>query len=273
MTNKYDERTYNSMPRYMIIVQYDGTKFSGWQAQKNAKTIGGTLNRVLSDLIGCDVTVYGSGRTDAGVHAIGQTAHFDVQEVIDTISLLEQTNRVLPDSITIKNLQLAENRFHARHHAVSRTYIYQLSNKKQPFLKNYLWVPDSFDFPEKLKEVIPMFKGFYDFVSFSAEKDKDVSTEVHMLESDVCFYQNVVLLRFIGSHFLRSMVRRLVGTAVAYTNGVFTKEDIKRFLREPCTEPSRYTAPAAGLFLESVSYDHNYRTPENIVLPIISSLK
>lgn len=261
------------MPRYMIIVQYDGTKYSGWQAQKNAKTIAGTLNNVLSDLMGYEVMVYGSGRTDAGVHATGQVAHFDVRERIDTVSLLDRVNLDLPDSIMIKDIRLGDSRFHARHHAVSRTYIYQLSNKKQTFLKNYIWVPDRLESPEKLKEVMPIFRGFHDFVSFSAEKDKDVSTEVDLMESDVYLYQNVVLLRFVGSHFLRSMVRRLVGTAVAYSNGVFTTEDINRFLREACTEPSRHTAPPNGLFLDNVSYDQSYTVPKNIVPPIISSLQ
>ena len=260
------------MPRYMMIVQYDGTKFSGWQAQKNAKTIAGTLNKVLSDLMGYEITVYGSGRTDSGVHATGQTAHFDVRELMDTENVLKEANDKLPDSIAIKTLQRVNDRFHARHHAVSRTYVYQLSKEKQTFLRNYVWVPERLDTPDKLFDVMLHYKGFHDFASFSAEKDKDISTKVDIIQADISLSGELILLRFVGSHFLRSMVRRLVGTAVGCANGLFSIDDIDRFLRETSKEPSRFTAPPLGLFLESVSYNNGDNFQNNIVPPIISSL-
>lgn len=260
------------MPRYMMKIQYDGSRFSGWQIQKNAKTVAGTLTFCLSDILKENTVLFGSGRTDAGVHAIGQTAHFDVVQPIEEQSILIKLNEQLPSGLSVVSIMKVHERFHVRHHALSRVYIYQLSKNEQVFLRNYVWTPEKLLKPEMMSEVLKLYTGFHDFTSFSAEKDKEVSTHVNILKSDLVQWESLYLLRFVGSHFLRSMVRRLVGTAVAVANKIYSLDDVKHFLAESCTEPSRHTAPPHGLFLESVQYDKENEVPKNIVPPIITSL-
>lgn len=255
-----------------MIIQYDGSRFAGWQVQKNAKTVAGTLNNSLSETTGESVVLYGSGRTDAGVHAIGQVAHFDTHKRIDVNSVLNKLNENLPAGLNVKLVKSVEDRFHARHHAVTRTYIYQLSKHEQVFLRSFVWTPQKLDKPEQIHKVLELFTGFHDFASFSAEKNKEVSTQVNIVKADMQQWGSIYLLRFVGSHFLRSMVRRLVGTAVAVANDIFTLDEVKHFLASECSEPSRHTAPPNGLFLESVAYDKEITIPENIVPPILSSL-
>jgi tRNA pseudouridine38-40 synthase len=257
------------MARYKLIIAYDGSRFSGWQAQKNAKTVAGTLNEVLSMLYQQDINVYGSGRTDSGVHAIGQVAHCD----IDAMPSKEEIQSKLPYGIHIRSLEKTDNRFHARHHAKARSYVYQLSNIKPLFVSKYVWTVEKNLSLPILRQGLEKIKGFHDFASFSAEKDETVSTKVHILDSSYKAYDDAIVLRFVGSHFLRSMIRRVVGTLVALSTDELSLPEFEQCIDTFSLLPSRLTAPPDGLFLEKVWYNSEIEISETIEPPLISSWK
>ena len=257
------------MARYKMIIAYDGSRFSGWQAQKNAKTVAGAINETLSALYKQSVSVYGSGRTDSGVHAIGQVAHCD----LDSTPSLNDINKALSHGIRIRSLEKADARFHARHHATARSYVYQLSTIKPLFVNKYVWSVDKDISLTSLQKGLHEVQGFHDFASFSAQKDSSVSTEVHLYNASFERYEDGIILRFVGSHFLRSMVRRLVGTLVAMSCDEITYEQLQNCLNTVSPIPSRFTAPPDGLFLENVWYTKPIEVPVTIEPPLSSSWK
>jgi tRNA pseudouridine38-40 synthase len=244
------------MPKYKMIIEYDGTGFRGWQTQTNARSIQGTLIETAGHVLGCKVDIQGSGRTDAGVHALGQVAHLETGYKFHTRKTMEKMNDELPSSINILNLEEARPDFHARHHAKGRSYLYILSQKRTAFGKRYVWwVKDSLDM-KKMKEVMPLFQGFHDFSSFADKRIEKNASPLVQLESAVLMqFGQLLVFRFIGSHFLWKMIRRLVGVTVEVGRGKMKIKDIERMFKSLSEEPARFTAPPSGLFLEQVLYE------------------
>src|SRR5262245_28653605 len=128
------------MARFKVTLEYAGTRYSGWQIQKNARTVQGELDRVVRDVTGQrQFEIYGSGRTDAGVHALEQIAHLDIITGLPPRTLLQRMNDALPSDINILSIELAQRRFHARHDAVARSYVYQISRRRTAFGKHFVW--------------------------------------------------------------------------------------------------------------------------------------
>ncbi len=255
------------MARYKFTIAYDGSRFSGWQAQKNAKTVAGTLNEVLSEIYGHKISLYGSGRTDSGVHAIGQVAHCDIH----TLPSRTEIQSKLPYGIQIRSLEKADDRFHARHHATARSYVYQLSTIKPLFVSKYVWTVEKNLSLSLLQQGLDKLIGFHDFASFSAEKDETVSTKVHLLDCSYTIYEDGIVLRFVGSHFLRSMIRRIVGTLVSLSSDELRLDEFEKCIETFSLVPSRLTAPPDGLFLEKVWYEQQIDIAKTIESPLISS--
>lgn len=244
------------MYKYKIVLEYDGTNYSGWQTQKNAKSIQGTLIAAAQNILGKPVDIQGAGRTDAGVHALAQVAHLETSRKINPENLRMNLNDNLPASINVLRVEIATPRFHARHNAVSRSYLYLVARRRTAFGKRYVWwVKDKLDIG-KMQKALVLFQGFHDFVSFADKKmDKDTSTKVNVEKVELTEFDDIIALRVVGSHFLWKMVRRIVGITVETGRGKLSRGDIEQMLNSYSDIPARFTAPPSGLFLEKVLYE------------------
>jgi tRNA pseudouridine38-40 synthase len=250
------------MARFKLLIEYAGTRYSGWQIQKNARTVQGELTRVVADITGQrQFEIYGSGRTDAGVHALEQVAHLDIITALPAETLRRRINDALPVDIHVLSLELAQRRFHARHDAIARSYLYQISRRRTAFAKNFVWwVREEIDLA-KLRSAADRFAGMKDFRSFTDDSADEKSTLVAIERIEVAEDGDLLLVRVEGSHFLWKMVRRMVGVMVDVGRGETTVEQAERFLREQSPTPAKLTAPASGLFLERVYYRGDTRRP------------
>jgi tRNA pseudouridine38-40 synthase len=248
--------------RFKVFIEYAGTKYSGWQIQKNARTVQGELTRVIADVTAQrQFELYGSGRTDAGVHALEQVAHLDIITSIPAETLRRRVNDALPSDIHLLKVELAQRQFHARHDAVSRSYLYHISRRRTAFAKNFVWwVREDLDLG-KLRATAEQFSGMKDFRSFTDDSADDKSTLVAIERIEVAEDGDLVVVRVEGSHFLWKMVRRMVGVMVDVGIGGTTVEQAAAFLRTESGIPAKLTAPASGLFLERVYYRGETRRP------------
>jgi tRNA pseudouridine38-40 synthase len=250
------------MARFKLFIEYVGTKYSGWQIQKNARTVQGELTRVIADVTGQrQFELYGSGRTDAGVHALEQVAHLDIITNIPAQTLRTRVNDGLPSDIHLLHIELAKRKFHARHDAIARSYLYQISRRRSAFAKHFVWwVREELEI-DRMRAASEHFAGIKDFRSFTDDSAEEKSTLVAIERIEVAEDGDLVLVRVEGSHFLWKMVRRMVGVMVDVGSGGTSVEQAEKFLREESGVPARLTAPASGLFLERVYYRGDVRRP------------
>lgn len=250
------------MVKYKLTLEYDGTSYSGWQTQKNARSIQRTLIEAARGLLGNEVDVQGAGRTDAGVHALAQVAHLETEKALSPKKLLQGLNDRLPSNINVLRVEKVSDRFHARHHALSRTYIYLVSRHRTAFGKRYVWwVRDPLDL-KKMLSAAKLFKGLHDFASFADKRvDKDASTRVKIDRIEIDPFNGLIVFRITGSHFLWRMVRRMVGTLVEVGRGNLSARDVENMLKAFSEAPARYTAPPSGLFLTQVHYEGDREEP------------
>lgn len=260
------------MPRFKLTIEYAGTRYSGWQIQKNARTVQGEIDRAVREVTGRgDFELYGSGRTDAGVHALAQVAHLDVSTSLPAERLVQRLNDELPADINVLLASIVPHRFHARHDAIRRRYLYQIARRRTAFAKPFVWwVREPLDL-DRMRAATAAFVGMRDFQSFSAtDDDTDTrptrptgaasrSTLVLVERLDVIDEGDLVLIGIEGSHFLWKMVRRIVGVLVEIGRGGLPVSAAADFLAESSDAPARLTAPASGLFLERVWYDGDSR--------------
>jgi len=261
------------MSRFKLTIEYTGTRYSGWQIQKNARTIQGTLVHAIAQASGVtDFELYGAGRTDAGVHALAQVAHLDLE--VDTAPelLRRRINDELPADINVLGLEKVPRRFHARHDAVSRSYVYQVSRRRTAFAKPFVWwVKDDLNV-RPMREAARRMTGRHDFRSFTDEDPELGSTIVEVERLDVREAGDLIVIRVVGSHFIWKMVRRIVGVLVAVGRGSLDLSAVDRFLTSHSETPARLTAPPSGLFLERVFYEGDRRDlPPNVPVPVPSS--
>ncbi|MGC1462349.1 MAG: tRNA pseudouridine(38-40) synthase TruA [Terracidiphilus sp.] len=266
---------------WKLTLAYDGTDFSGWQVQPGENTIQGELQAALGRVTGESPLPQGSGRTDAGVHALGQVASFALQAPIPPGNLLRALNRTLPPSIRILEAKTAPDSFHARHSAVAKTYEYRVFRESicPPFLARYAlacsWPMDI----EALKKAASFFEGEHDFLSFAAT-DPDLATrnvpDLSGLDAAILpmaipsavrtIYSStweqhqsgageLLVYRVRGNGFLHHMVRNLVGTMLDVGRGRLRAEEIPGMIAARSRAAAGPTAPAHGLFLLSVEYD------------------
>jgi tRNA pseudouridine38-40 synthase len=248
------------MPRFKLTIEYSGTRYSGWQIQKNARTVQGEIANAVREATGeREIELYGSGRTDAGVHAIAQVAHLDAHTTLPPEALRRRINDALPSDITILRVDKVRHKFHARHDAVARSYIYQVSRRRTAFAKPFVWwVKEDLDLA-RMREAAWQFVGHHDFQSFSDDDPEEKSTEVHVESLEMYEDGDLILIHVEGSHFIWKMVRRIVGVLVEVGRGGMTPAKAAALLMEPSGAPARLTAPASGLFLERVYYEGERR--------------
>lgn len=246
-------------PTYKLVVEYEGTRYSGWQEQKNARTIAGTLREAIQDAAGDVLDLGGAGRTDAGVHALAQVAHVKLAEPMELSKLAVAVNERLPADVNLLAVSRAAQRFHARHDAESRSYVFQISRRRSALANRFAWWVDGQLDVVAMSAVMAKLVGEHDFAAFGQESPGQTSTKVRMFRAEAVAHGDVVLLRFEASHFLWKMVRRLAGALVKVGTGTITKQQFAGLLTSTALPPklgtvAEWTAPAAGLFLERVRY-------------------
>lgn len=242
------------MPRFKLLIEYAGTRYSGWQIQKNARTVQGEIDRAVREVSRRgEFELYGSGRTDAGVHALAQIAHLELYTDLQPESLRRKLNDELPADIHIRTITKVPHRFHARHDAVSRSYLYQIARRRTAFGKPFVWwVREPLDV-DKMRAAAASFVGMRDFAAFTDDDEK--STVVLVDSVEIAEAGALLLVRIQGSHFLWKMVRRIVGVLAAVGRGDLGTQDAAGLMAGTGrTDISALTAPAAGLFLEGVYY-------------------
>jgi len=257
------------MNKYKLVLEYDGTNYSGWQAQKNARSIQGTLIDAARQFLNTSVDIQGAGRTDAGVHALGQAAHLECDRKLNCETLRIGINDLLPAGINVLSVENAHPRFHARHSAKSRSYLYLIAKRRTAFGKKYVWWVKDGLHTGRMKQALAIFEGFHDFASFADKRmDKDTSTKVDLEAVSLKECGDILAIRIVGSHFLWKMVRRIVGLTVEAGRGTLTTGDVELMLRTYSEVPARHTAPPSGLFLEKVLYEGDQlteiQTPVNL---------
>ena len=264
---------HHPMPHWKLILSYDGTSFHGWQVQPGLATIQGTLAQTLHHLTGETVLPQGSGRTDAGVHALAQVTSFSLEANIPPENLQRALNRALPPSIRILSAEIVPETFHARHSAIGKTYEYRIFQRRSgptettericpPFLAPFVWDCRWNLDPEPMQEAAALLLGTHDFTSFAAA-DPDLTQRqkmvfpntVKMLKVSTIIHKNEQLIYTVsGPGFLHHMVRNIVGTLAEVGRKALIPKDILRILEARDRSAAGPTAPAGGLFLQSVDY-------------------
>lgn len=246
------------MPTWKLEIEYEGTRYRGWQIQHNAKTVQGELMNVARQLFESKAEIGGSGRTDAGVHAVSQIAHLKVSELKANVTprqIQHGFNDLLPHDINILKVQNAAENFNARRDAVARYYLYQISTRRTAFAKNFVWwIKDNLNVGE-MQEAVALLVGRHDFQSFhEADEGKKQSSVVVVEKSEIFTDGDLICFRIGASHFLWKMVRRIVGSLAEVGRGNLSVEGFHRFLKFQTNAPAKFTAPPSGLFLEKVLY-------------------
>jgi len=248
------------MPRFKLLIEYAGTRYSGWQIQKNARTIQGEIDHAIRTVAPkAAFELYGAGRTDAGVHALGQVAHLELHTAMAPAALAARLNDELPSDINILSAEKVLHRFHARHDALARSYLYQIARRRTAFAKPYVWwIKEDLD-AAAMREAARSLVGMADFRSFTDDDPDQKSTLVEISDLTVLESGALILIRVVGSHFLWKMVRRIVGVLAEAGKGRLNAASAGRFLAEHSGVPATLTAPASGLFLERVVYPGDAR--------------
>jgi len=256
MAGDHKGRPYTAcMPTWKLTIEYEGTRYHGWQSQKNAdRTVQGAIIRAAKELLGEDAAVGGAGRTDSGVHALAQVAHLRAKKTLTPREIEHGLNDRLPFDVNVLAVEPAAPDFHARHDAVSRTYLYRISRRRTAFDKRLVWwVKDRLD-TAAMQQAAGLFEGRHDFASFCENAAGQESTIVVVDASSIADAGQEIHYRVTASHFLWKMVRRLVGTLVEAGRGNLQLPAVRALLNEKSRRPAEWTAPPSGLFLEKVVY-------------------
>jgi tRNA pseudouridine38-40 synthase len=246
------------VPTWKLELEYEGTRYRGWQMQHNARTIQGEMQDAARKLFAGKFEIYGAGRTDAGVHAVGQIAHLKVDDLRANITPRQIQfgfNDVLPHDINILKVSNAPDNFHARHDAIARYYLYQISRRRTAMAKNFVWwIKDELD-AAAMSEAAKILVGRHDFRSFAeTEEGKKQSTKLEVVHADVFEDGDLICFRIGASHFLWKMVRRITGMLAQLGRGDLTYDGFERLLKFHSDAAAKFTAPPSGLFLERALY-------------------
>ena len=244
------------MKNYKITVQYDGSRYNGWQKQGNTKnTIQEKFENVLSKMCGTDVEIHASGRTDAGVHAQSQTANFKCNTEMSCDEIIRYLNRYLPEDILVTSINEASERFHSRLNAVSKTYEYQIAiQKPDVFMRKYVFTTDCVPDVEKMSQAAELLIGTHDFKGFSSIGKTKKSTVRTINFIDIQQDNQIIRIRINGNGFLYNMVRIICGTLLEAGTGKLDINVINEIFENKTRANAGTTLPACGLKLIEVFY-------------------
>jgi len=241
---------------FKLTISYDGSNFSGWQIQPNERTVQYEIQNAIKEIFQKkDIKLYGSGRTDSGVHAINQTANFLIENTnMNEKQIVDAINSKVSRDIYILDCQKTNENFNSRYSAKNREYLYKISRKYTPFIRKYTWYQNySLDF-HKLQECSEIILGEHDFsnfcksISLQEKNFCNISKSIWEITEDTFFY------KIKSNRFLHHMVRMLVGTMVEVSKNRITVEDFYNMINNPNANKKIVTSPALGLYLYKVDY-------------------
>ena len=245
------------MRNFRIVIQYEGTRYQGWQRQGTTQnTLQGKFEALLSKIAGTPVEIQASGRTDAGVHALGQTANFHMNTELSCEELLDKLNQYLPEDVAVISCQEAAPRFHARLNAVGKTYCYRIHNSKIPavFDRRLVWQIEQQLDVDAMKTAAKYLVGTHDFTSFCTKKEEVTNHVRTIYELDLTRSGDMIILRIRGNGFLYNMVRIITGTLLRVGGGMIAPEEIPGILAAKDRGRAGETAPPQGLRLVKIEY-------------------
>ena len=241
--------------RYLAVVSYEGTNYGGWQIQPNSISVEEEIEKVLSKILNTPTKIYGSGRTDKGVHALGQTFHFDAKEILDLGKFKYSLNSLLPNDIHILSLNVVNDDFNARFAVKNKTYEYRLNtgeydlfkrNLESQFLRN-LDV-------NKMKECLPIFIGEHCFQNYTSKEDDEDNFIRTIYDFSLSENYGHLVFKITGNGFMRYMVRIIIGSLIEVGLSHLTMDDLKKALLNKERNVMPYKASPNGLYLVNVSY-------------------
>lgn len=244
--------------RYKLTFEFDGTDFSGWQIQPDARTVEGVIESAFTTLYQVPIDVTGQGRTDAGVHALCQIAHVDLPDTYTIQRVMHALKGLLPEDVSLKKMEPTPPDFHARFDAVSREYLYRITTIPSPLNRRFAWyVYTPLDF-DKLQQCAGLVLGEHDFLNFCIPPDeKKMTTICTITKSEWKNRGNKLEYCIEGNRFLRHMVRRLVGLMTDIASGKKEKEEMEELLKASKVKQKAPAAPPHGLHLSGVNYNNS----------------
>lgn len=242
------------MPRYRISIEFEGTNYSGWQKQPNSNTVEEEVETALSQILQQPMDVIGQGRTDSGVHAEGQIAHFDFPDSLDRERILYALLGVLPHDIAVWDIQEVKADFHARYDALARRYRYQITRRPMPLRRSTCeMVLDELNM-EAMRFCAQSVKGTHNFDSFTKPDNNNPDSTCEVRCSEFTEKEFLMIYHIEANRFVRHMVRRLVGTMIQVGKGKRTTEEFVDMLDKPSKKKNGHGVAAKGLILEKVDY-------------------
>ncbi len=245
------------MRNIKLLIEYDGTNYQGWQVQPKGPTIQGILEEKLGLLTGQPVRLFGSGRTDSGVHALGQVAHFNTQSQLDIPTIQKALNSLLPPDIVIQKAEEVDEGFHARKHSKSKIYEYRILNRnlRSAFHRGYVWhIPQKLNLTE-MKKATQSLVGEHDFSAFRTVGSPTRTTVRRVIRAEWKRGRDgLIRFEIEANGFLKQMVRSIIGTLVEIGKGRMKAMEIRKILNSKDRKEAGPTAPAQGLFLKEVKY-------------------
>ena len=244
------------MRNIALHLMYNGTAYHGWQVQKTEITVAETLEKALATICGHPVKVTGCGRTDAGVHAIGQVANFHIEDEYDKEQVFLWLNSHLPKDIAITEIEQVPERFHSRFSAVKKTYVYRIHTgiASNVFERKYVYDYGPQLDVERMRKAAKLLEGEHDFKSFCGNKRMKKSTVRTIYSIDIEELSDEIRISYTGNGFLMNMVRILTGTLIEVGDGRRTPESMTEIIEKKDREQAGYTAPPQGLVLKKVYY-------------------
>ena len=245
------------MRNIKLLIEYDGTNYQGWQVQPKGSTIQGMLEEKLGLLTGESIQLFGSGRTDSGVHALAQVAHFKTQSQMDIHTMQRALNSLLPPDIVIQKIEEVEESFHARRYSKSKVYEYRILNRnlRSAFHRGYVWhIPQKLNLTE-MKKASKHLIGEHDFSSFRSVGTPTRTAVRRVIRAEwKRGREGFIRFEIEANGFLKQMVRAIIGTLVEVGKGRINAVEFQRILESKDRRKAGPTAPAQGLFLKEVKY-------------------
>lgn len=239
--------------RYLLNLSYDGSKYFGYQVQKNEKTIAGELNKILSKIFNDNIITIGASRTDKGVHSIDQYCHFDTDKQLDLIKLKKAINKLIDKSIYVKKIEIVDDNFHSRYSVKKKIYIYKINmGTYNPIEKDYILQYNKKIEKELLNRFTEKISGTHNFKSFTS--DKDSKTYERTIKVSYLINKKIIYLRFESTGFLRYMIRNIVGLLLDINDEKIKLNDIDNIFKSENRTSSGRCAPAEGLYLNKIEY-------------------
>jgi len=240
-----------------LTIQYDGGRYKGWQRLGNGEnTVQGRIEKVLSELVGKEIEIIGCSRTDAGVHALAQIANFKTNENLTEAEIKNYLNKHLPEDISIMDVRLVSENFHARYNAKDKTYLYKIWNEEytNPFIRKYSMHVEKKLNISRMKKACEYFTGEHDFTAFTNAKSKTKTMVREIYSIDIEESAGLIQIRMRGNGFLHNMVRRITGTLIKVGLGEEEAENIQTIMNSKERKQAGYIADACGLYLEKIEF-------------------